>query len=62
MRTLAPGRDQRSLIDDHEPVYLRTWQEGRLDAKVEEAMEELVDCGACPRDCGVNRLLTERWR
>ena len=60
MRTLAPGRDQRFLIDDYEPVYLRTWREGRLDTKVEAAMEELADCKACPRDCGVNRLLDER--
>jgi len=60
MRTFASGLDQRFLIDDYEPVYLRTWREGALDAKVTAAQKELADCRACPRDCRVNRLLDER--
>jgi putative pyruvate formate lyase activating enzyme len=38
------------------PAYIRTHEEGRLRAKVEEALEALRDCRLCPRDCGVNRL------
>lgn len=38
------------------PVYLRTYEEGRLREKVEEALEALRDCTLCPRDCHVNRI------
>jgi putative pyruvate formate lyase activating enzyme len=60
MSMLAPGFDQRFLIEDYQPNYLRTWREGAIDAKVAAAREELADCRACPRDCGVNRLGDER--
>jgi putative pyruvate formate lyase activating enzyme len=60
MSVFASGLDERFLIDDYEPVYIRTWREGGLDAKVEAALDELVDCRACPRDCRINRLLDER--
>ncbi len=60
MTAATSGLDERFLIDDYEPVYLRTWRDGGLEAKVEAAMEELADCKACPRDCSVNRILDER--
>jgi putative pyruvate formate lyase activating enzyme len=60
MTTATPGLDERFLVDDYEPVYLRTWREDGFDVKVAAAQEELADCKACPRDCGVNRLLDER--
>ncbi len=60
MRALTPSVDERFRVDDWEPVYLRTWRLGRFEAKVEAALEELADCRACPRDCGVNRLLDEK--
>ncbi|MDQ7859206.1 MAG: radical SAM protein [Armatimonadota bacterium] len=41
---------------DFSPAYLRAYEDGRLRAKVEEAIEALRDCRLCPRDCGVNRL------
>ncbi|MDR7555647.1 MAG: LAGLIDADG family homing endonuclease [Armatimonadota bacterium] len=41
---------------DFVPAYVRTYEEGRLRAKVEEALEALRDCRLCPRDCGVDRL------
>jgi uncharacterized Fe-S radical SAM superfamily protein PflX len=41
---------------DFVPAYIRTYEEGRLRAKVEEALEALRDCRLCPRDCGVDRL------
>ncbi len=60
MEPLVAGTDPRFLIEDHEPVFLRTWREGRFGAKVERARDELADCKACPRDCGVNRLQDEK--
>jgi len=43
-----------------EPVYLETYASGRLEEKVEEALEELRCCRVCPRDCDVDRLNDER--
>ena len=48
------------MLDPFEPVYLGTWKRGLLDRKLEEALRELGDCRACPRDCGANRLADER--
>jgi putative pyruvate formate lyase activating enzyme len=39
-----------------EPAYIRTYEEGRLRQKVEEAIESLRSCRVCPRNCDVNRL------
>ncbi len=52
---LRAATDPRFVVDDYEPVCLRSHREGRLQAKVEAALAELEDCRACPRDCGVNR-------
>ena len=60
MKTYIPTLDERFVLDEWEPAYLETWRTGGLDAKVETAREELADCRAGPRDCGVNRLLDER--
>lgn len=38
------------------PVYLKTYEEGRLKAKVDEALEALRCCALCPRDCHIDRL------
>ena len=38
------------------PAYVKTYQEGRLREKVDEALELLRSCHVCPRDCEVNRL------
>jgi putative pyruvate formate lyase activating enzyme len=38
------------------PAYVKTYEEGRLRQKVEEALELLRNCHVCPRDCEVNRL------
>jgi putative pyruvate formate lyase activating enzyme len=43
-----------------EPAYLETYASGRLEEKVEEALEELRCCRVCPRDCDVDRLNDER--
>ncbi len=49
----------RFLFEHSEPAYLRLWREGRFEERVASALEELADCHACPRNCGVNRLANE---
>jgi putative pyruvate formate lyase activating enzyme len=44
------------VLDNFAPVYLRPGRRGELPAKLEAARRELLDCRACPRDCGINRL------
>ncbi len=41
---------------DFVPAYLKTYEEGRLREKVEEALDALRDCTLCPRNCHVDRL------
>ncbi len=60
MGTVATLRDQRFVLPSFEPAYIHTWKSGLLDDKVAAARAELSDCLACPRDCGVNRLLDEK--
>jgi putative pyruvate formate lyase activating enzyme len=51
--------DRRFLIEPFEPAYLRLGRERRLGQRVEQALAELADCHACPRNCGINRLENE---
>ena len=44
---------------DYEPRYLSLYRSGELYARVKQAMVELENCHACPRECGVNRLSGE---
>jgi len=39
-----------------EPIYLRTFEEGKLNEKIDKAYEMLKSCRICPRLCRVNRL------
>ena len=48
------------LLPDYEPAYLEAYRTGVLLEKVAAARSELEHCLACPRDCGVNRLIDER--
>lgn len=41
---------------DFVPAYLKTFEEGRLKEKAEEAIELLRVCQMCPRNCRINRL------
>ncbi|MBI3998575.1 MAG: hypothetical protein HY355_06035 [Armatimonadetes bacterium] len=41
---------------DFVPAYIKTYEEGRLKAKAEEALEALRCCTLCPRNCEINRL------
>ncbi len=47
-------------MEDWEPVYLETRRGGTLEGKVTRALEELADCRACPRDCGVDRFAADK--
>jgi putative pyruvate formate lyase activating enzyme len=49
----------RFLVEDFEPAYLKLQREGGLESRLAAALEELADCRACPRNCGVNRLKNE---
>ncbi|MDX1528003.1 MAG: radical SAM protein [Gammaproteobacteria bacterium] len=51
-----PTPDPRFVLDDFEPSYLALHRAGVLEARVEQALAELEDCCACPRNCHVNRL------
>jgi putative pyruvate formate lyase activating enzyme len=59
MRRLPTRSDPRFILDDFEPAYLALHRRGELQARVDAALQELEDCRACPRDCGVNRLANE---
>ena len=48
------------VTSGHEPAYLTLLREGRFADRVAQALEELRDCRACPRDCRCNRLLDEK--
>ena len=41
---------------EFEPAYLRVYESGELQRRVEQALAALADCTLCPRDCHVNRL------
>lgn len=59
MKRVPTVADPRFLVAEFEPAYLSLYRSGQLPARVEAALAELADCRACPRDCGVNRLLDE---
>ena len=43
-----------------EPSYLKLHKEGKLSARVDEALSLMENCSLCPRECGVNRLKGEK--
>ena len=55
---LSYAMDERFLIRDFEPAYRRLTPE-TVETRVREALKELEDCRACPRNCGVNRMAGE---
>jgi putative pyruvate formate lyase activating enzyme len=46
------------FLMDHapEPAYLALLRSGELKRRVDQAISELEQCRACPRECGVDRL------
>lgn len=41
------------------PNYLRLYESGELEKRVEKALRDLESCRVCPWECGVNRLKDE---
>lgn len=39
-----------------EPAYIKLYESGELDRRVERAVQSLGNCQVCPRDCKVDRL------
>lgn len=51
---------ERFLVEgNHRPSYQSIHARGDMDARVRAALEELSECRACPRDCGIDRLAGE---
>jgi len=44
------------LVGDYEPIAVKTFRQGKMGEKVEQAKAELEMCVACPRNCKVNRM------
>src|SRR5271157_5490076 len=42
-----------------EPSYLRLYREGKLQGRVDRALELMKDCSLCPRECHVDRVSGE---
>ncbi|MBW2062476.1 MAG: radical SAM protein, partial [Deltaproteobacteria bacterium] len=42
-----------------QPSYLKLYEAGLLEERIEEAREMLRQCRVCPRQCGVDRLAGE---
>ncbi|MCX7846095.1 MAG: radical SAM protein [Dictyoglomaceae bacterium] len=42
------------------PLYLETYNKGKLDIKIKEAYKKLENCNLCPRNCRVNRIKGEK--
>jgi putative pyruvate formate lyase activating enzyme len=45
---------------DHLPNYIRLYESGELEKRVERSLADLENCRVCPWDCGVNRLKNEK--
>ncbi len=46
-----------NIVMEFVPVYLKTYEEGKLKEKIDKALELLgKPCRVCPRECKVNRL------
>jgi putative pyruvate formate lyase activating enzyme len=43
----------------HEPSYLKLYREGKLQERIDQAVELMKDCTLCPRECHVDRLSWE---
>jgi len=47
-------------IQEFRPVYLKTYENGEFEKKINLAFQKLENCSICPRNCGVNRLKSEK--
>ena len=44
----------------YEPAYIKTYNSGLLNQKIEKANEALHNCKLCPRECGVDRHISKK--
>jgi putative pyruvate formate lyase activating enzyme len=44
------------VLEEFEPAYVAALRRGDLPRRAADAVRELADCRACPRNCGVDRL------
>ena len=51
--------DPRFVVDPFEPAYFELHRSGEIAERVAEALRELEDCCAYPRNCHVNRMANE---
>jgi putative pyruvate formate lyase activating enzyme len=51
--------DERFVIEEFEPAYLKLFRAGKIEERVTAGLRELEDCCACPRNCHINRLENE---
>ncbi len=47
-------------LQEFRPVYLKTYKNGEFEKKINLAFQKLENCSICPRNCGVNRLKSEK--
>ena len=47
-------------IQEFRPVYLKTYENGEFEKKINLAFQKLENCSICPRNCGFNRLKSEK--
>lgn len=69
IRHVKPGVFFRSYIyiakvmngnkKEYKPVYLKTYENGSLAAKINASVQILKSCSLCPRSCGVDRTADE---
>jgi putative pyruvate formate lyase activating enzyme len=56
---MIDAASQPSIVNHHEPSYLRLLRDGVLQRRVESLEHLLEQCTVCPRDCLNNRLRNE---
>jgi len=47
-------------LQEFRPVYLKTYENGEFEKKINLTFQKLENCSICPRNCGVNRLKSEK--
>ncbi len=47
-------------LEEIRPAYLKTYEKGDFEEKIDLAFQKLERCSICPRHCGVNRIRGEK--
>lgn len=62
MKTMVNGglcADDRFVVESFVPSYIAMHKSGELARRAEQALAELRDCCACPRNCRIDRMANE---